>query len=275
MTQQNFKERLKTSLPLNIVVVLVLCALLYVLFFASLHCVTNHGKEVMTPDVRGQRADSALKMLQELDFEVLIDSTYEPAAKPLSVLRQVPDTGSLVKRGRTIFLTVNMLTPPRIAMPNIKDLSYRSAELILHNNKLLVGDTTYQPDIAMGAILEASYNGKPIPAGALIPQGSKIDLIIGNGLGNTEWDVPNITGMTVDEAMILLTQFNLQPMMVPASGLDKITDTPSAIVTDQRPRPYNDAGGHNRIKMGDFIDVQIMQHPGANDVYQSPQGNMR
>ncbi|GAA4460404.1 hypothetical protein GCM10023093_02980 [Nemorincola caseinilytica] len=264
------KEKLKNSFLLNLAVVLVSCVLLYILFFASLHCVTNHGKEVLTPDVRGKRADSAIKILKDLKFDVAIDSTYEPAFRPMSVLKQVPDTGSLVKEGRTIFLTVNMLTPPRIPMPNIKDLSYRSAEMILRNNKLMVGDTTYRADIAMGAILEASYEGKPIAAGALITQGSKIDLVIGNGLGNTEWDVPNVTGMTVDEALILLTQFNLQPMMVPASQMDQITDTPSAIVTDQRPRQLNDAGQKNRIRMGDFIDLQIMQNPAPQDIYQGP-----
>lgn len=273
--QQSIKERFKTSFSFNLIVLLVLCMVLYVLFFASLHCVTNHGNEVTTPDVHGKSADSAVKILEALDFDVMVDSTYEPTAPVLSVLRQVPETGSLVKRGRTLFLTVNMLTPPRIAMPNIKDLSYRSAELILHNNKLVVGDTTYKADIATGAILEARYEGKPIAAGALITQGSKIDLVIGNGLGNTEWDVPSIIGMSVDEALVILSQFNLQPMMVPASQMDQITDTPSAVVTDQRPRPFNDAGQRNRIKMGDFIDVQIMQNPSANDVYQGKQDNTR
>lgn len=264
------KEKLKTSFVFNLAVMLVLCVLLYILFFASLHCVTHHGKEVMTPDVRGKRADSAVKMLRDLDFDVQIDSTYEPAFRPLSVLKQVPDTGSLVKKGRTIFITINMLTPPRIPMPNIKDLSYRSAEMILRNNKLVVGDTTYRADIATGAILEANFEGKPISAGALVTQGSKIDLVIGNGLGNTEWDVPNVTGMTVDEAMITLTQFNLQPLLMPASQLEQISDTASAIVTDQRPRQLNDAGQHNRIKMGDFIDLQIMQSPAPQDIYQGP-----
>lgn len=267
------KEKLKTSFLWNFIVVITLCLLLYILFFASLHCVTRHGKEVAMPDVRGKSMDSALAQLKVLNFEVLIDSTYDPTARPLSVLKQMPDTGSFVKKGRTIFLTVNMLTPPRIRMPNLKDLSYRSAEMILRNNKLLVGDTTYKPDIATGAILEASFNNKPINPGDLVPQGSKIDLVIGNGLGNTEWDVPNITGMTVVEAMIYLNQFNLQPLLVSADQLSEITDTPSAVIVDQNPRPYNDAGQSNRIKMGNFIDLYIKQNPIPEDIRQSGNTN--
>ncbi len=261
------KEKLKTSFALNLVIILLLCVLLYILFFTSLNCVTNHGKEVLMPDVRGRNADSALTELSKLKFDVRIDSTYEPTMRPMAVLRQVPDTGSLVKEGRTVFLTINMVTPPRIPMPNIKDLSYRSAEMILRNNKLLVGDTAYRSDIASGAILEASYNGNPIVAGTPVPQGSKINLIIGNGLGNTEWDVPDVTGMTVDEALITLNQFNLQPMLIVANQMEEITDTFSAIVTDQRPRPTNDAGAHNRIRMGEFLDLQIMQTPAPHDIH--------
>lgn len=261
------KEKLKNSFLLNLAVVFTLGVLLYVLFFASLNCITHHGEEVAMPDVRGKKMDSAVTALKTLNFEVLIDSTYDPTARPLSVLKQMPDTGSFVKRGRTIFLTVNMLTPPKVSMPAIKDLSYRSAEMILRNNKLILGDTTYKPDIATGAILEASMNGKVLSAGDMIPQGSKIDLIIGNGLGNTEWDVPNVTGMTVDEAMIYLNQFNLQPFLVSADRLSEITDTPSAIITDQRPREFNDAGAKNRIKMNDFIDLLIMQNPAPQDIH--------
>ena len=272
MVEQNkIKERIRNSFWFNFAVVACLAMLLYILFFTSLHCVTNHGREVLTPDVRGKKADSAVAILRAMKFDVEIDSTYEPTMRPLTVLKQVPDTGSLVKEGRTIFLTINMLTPPRVPMPSIKDLSYRSAEMILRNNKLVVGDTSYKADIANGAILEVRFKGSVITPGTPIPQGSRIDLVIGNGLGNTEWDVPNVTGMTVDEALVILSQFNLQPMLVPASQMEQITDTPTAIISDQGPSQYYDDGAMNRIKMGEFIDLQIMQRPAPEDIYQGKQ----
>jgi len=268
----SIKEKLKTSLWWNVGTVLALCAVLYILFFASLRCVTHHGQEVIVPDVRGKKMDSVVKYLQELGFEVLIDSTYEPTMRPLSVLKQVPDTGSYVKRGRAIFLTVNRVSAPMVAMPAIKDLSYRSAAMILRNNKLLVGDTTYRSDIASGAILEASINGKTVSAGSMVPQGSKVNLVIGNGLGNTEWNVPEVTGMTVDEAILMLNQYNLQPFLVSVDKMGEITDTPTAIIVNQSPKAFNEAGAHNRIKMGEFMDLQIMQHPSPQDIHQGPPG---
>jgi len=190
---------------------------------------------------------------------VNVDSTYEPASRPLVVLKQVPDTGSIVKEGRTVFLTVNMLTPPRIPMPNLVNLSLRSAEMLLHNNKLLLGDTIYKPDIAAGAILEQRYKGQVINPGELILQGSKIGLVIGNGLGNTEWDVPDVTGLAVDDAMTILNQYNIQTILTVQDQLTEIRDTSSAIIVDQDPKPLNDKGEVNRIKMGSMINLIIKQ----------------
>ena len=261
------KKNIKKYFLFHLGIVIVLCAILYTSFFATLHWVTKHGEELKIPDVRGKDLNTAIAKLKGMHFEVSVDSIYEPAFKPLSVLKQVPDTGSSVKQGRTVFLTVNMLTPPHIPMPNLVNLSFRSAEMLLHNNKLLLGDTTFVPDIAAGAIKQQLFKGQDIRAGEMIAQGSKISLVIGNGLGNTEFDMPDVTGRSVDEAQAILAQYNLQPLPVPYNQTTVITDTPSATIVDQRPRALNDAGVANRVKAGEFIDLWIMQNPSAQDIH--------
>jgi len=257
------KENIRKSFWFNLAIILLLCTIVYTSFFATLSWVTRHGEEVKIPNIRGKDMNTAIAQLKQMHFEVYIDSTYEPSMKPLAVLKQVPDTGSIVKEGRTVFITVNMLTPPHIPMPNLVNLSYRSAEMLLRNNKLMVGDTSYKPDIASGAILSQSFKGAPIRPGEMISQGSKISLVIGNGLGNTEWNVPEVTGMTVDEAITYLNQFNLQPSFVAANQMEEITDTSTAFVTDQAPTP----GNHTKIKMGDYIYLTIMQNPQPEDIH--------
>ena len=253
------KDKIKKIFLFNLGVVLLLCAVLYVSFFAALHWITRHGEEVQIPDVRGRSVDQAITQLKAMHFEVFVDSTYEPSIKPFTVLKQVPDTGSLVKQGRTVFLTVNMLMPPYIPMPSLVNLSFRSAVMLLHNNKLLLGDTTYKPDIAAGAVLEQHYKGAIITAGEMIAQGSRISLVIGDGLGNTEFNVPNVVSMNVEEAMTVLSQYSLIPVIVAYDQLSVITDTLAAIVVDQEPRELNQAGAANRIKEGDFINIKISQ----------------
>lgn len=247
--------------------VLLLCAVLYTSFFATLHWVTKHGEELIIPNVRGKNVDTAIAKLKGMHFEVSVDSIYDPSSKPLSVLKQEPDTGSVVKEGRTVFITVNMLVPPHIPMPNLVNLSFRSAEMLLRNNKLFLGDTTFVPDIAAGAIKQQLYKGEDIRPGEMIPQGSKISLVIGNGLGNTEFDMPELTDMSVDEATAILAQYNLQPIIVPYDQMSAITDTPTAKIVDQRPRALNEAGVANRVKEGEIIDLYIEQNPSAQDFH--------
>ena len=120
---------------MNFGLVFAIFIILYILFFVTLQCLTNHGKEIMIPDLKGKKLSYSIDTLKKLHFEVTIDSSYEPTLQPLTILKQIPDSGSVVKTGRTIFITVNKIAPPLVPMPNLLSLSYRSAELILKNNK--------------------------------------------------------------------------------------------------------------------------------------------
>ncbi|MEZ5015996.1 MAG: PASTA domain-containing protein [Flavipsychrobacter sp.] len=231
-------------------------ATIYIVFFASLSRITNHGEEVKIPNVIGRDLNTAVLEIEKQGFLVDVDSVFELKKKSNIVLSQKPDTGSIVKRGRTIFITVNKAQAPLAPMPNLLNLSFRSAEMVLRSNKLRLGDTTYIPDIAKGAILEQRYEGKPVSVGRMIPLGSKIDLVIGDGLGNTEFDVPNTIGMSYMEAVAVLSANGLAFHVVWEGA---ITDSAMAQVYDQYPKALNQFKEHNRIKEGDIIDIRVKQ----------------
>lgn len=260
------KEEVKRSFWFNLLVVLGIFTTIYILFFWALGCLTHHGEQVTIPNLKGKPMAVAISQLHDLHFEVHVDSTFEPTAKPLAVLKQVPDSGSVVKTGRIVMITVNAVTPLHVPMPNLISLSFKSAEMLLKNNKMFVGDTTYVPDIARGAIKEQKYKGKPIRPGEMIPQGSRIDLVIGNGLGNTDLNVPDLVHMTVDEARAILNANNLVLFPFP---MGDIYDTAEAIVISQNPKAFNDAGQPNKIKMGDMVELTIKQKPDPADFDQS------
>ena len=259
------QEKVRRSFWFNLIAVTAVFFVIYILFFLMLSFFTHHGESVTIPNLRGKSMDAAINQLHQMHFEVQVDSTYDPNAKPMVVLKQVPDTGSVVKTGRIVMITVNSVTALRVPMPNLISLSYRSAEMLLRNNKMFVGDTTYVPDIARGAIKEQLFKGQPIRPGEMIPQGSKISLVIGNGLGNTEFDVPDVVRMTVDEAMAIINQYNLLPITYTDMGSGEIVDTPSAYIIDQTPKALNESGAHNKIKMGADISLSIKQHPEDGD----------
>lgn len=252
------KSGIKNSLWFNVLLMLGIIALCYFIFFSSLGFITHHGDELKVPKVLGKDVKDAVKVLEGQGFEVHVDSTYLPGKTPFIVLDQTPDVGEVVKNGRTLFITVNKSVPPTTPMPNLVNLSFRSAVLILKSNKLVLGDTIYRPDIAEGAVLEQLWNGQSIRPGQAIPQGSTISLVIGDGLGNTEMNVPDVIGMTYPEAVAQLSSSGL--MFTSVFDLD-VHDTTGAKVYKQTPNAISDLGTPSRIRQGDFIDLYIGQNP--------------
>jgi eukaryotic-like serine/threonine-protein kinase len=255
---QAMDQKLRKSFLFNLAVVVLLCAGLYFIFFASLGLLTHHGSEARVPAVMGKTLAAAKLSLERLGFEVEVDSSYDPTQKPFTVLAQMPEMGSTVKKGRTIFLTVNKAEAPLTPMPKLTDLSYRSAVSIINSSRLVLGDTFHKPDYAKGAVLEQLYKGRPIKPGDMLPQGSKIDLVIGEGFGNIENNVPDVIGMTVDEGMALIYGNGLT---VTTIWDGPIEDSGAAIIYMQTPSPFNELDAPNRIKEGDIMDIRIKQNP--------------
>lgn len=240
----------------SLVIIGCICAVIYFLFFASLGFITGHGKEVIVPNLTGKSVAESVAILKKAGFEIDIDSSYAPEKTALTILNQQPDGGTTVKKGRTIFLIVNKVTPPTTPMPNLVNMSFRSAEMLLSSNKLILGDTTMKPDIAQGAVLSQMVNGKEITPGTLIPQGSKISLVIGDGLGNKSINVPDLSGMSYPEAVAILSGSNLNYTVV-FDGT--ISDSTTAVIYTQQPAAFNEYNQPNKISIGDNVDIRVKQ----------------
>jgi beta-lactam-binding protein with PASTA domain len=252
------KQGIRGTIWFNLLIMLGVCAILYLIFFSSLSVLTRHGDDRKVPKLAGMKIQDAMRILEEQDFDVRVDSTYMPDKPALIVLDQMPDIGDMVKHGRTIFLTVNKSVPPETSMPNLVNLSYRSALLILKSNRLVLGDTVRRPDAMSGAVLEMMFNGQTIRPGDMIPQGSKITLVIGDGFGNTILEMPDVIGMTYPEAVALLSGMQFQ--ITPAMDAD-VVDSNTARVYRQDPSAISDLGTPYRIRQGDFVTLWVGQNP--------------
>lgn len=259
----------KNSFRMNALAIIGLCIVLYFLFFAMLGFITGHGAQLKVPNIVGKTLKAGESQLKTIGFDIQIDSAYDPSKKALTILGQEPEVGEIVKPGRTIFLTVNKAEPPKTPMPNLNGLSLRSAIMILNSSKLELGDTTYRPDIAQGAVLDQLFNGSIIRPGQMIPQGSKISLVLGDGLGNTVFDVPDIVGLSYAEAVAMLSANNL---LFTAVASDEITDTASAIVYMQVPSALNELGIANRLREGDELGFYFKQNATQEDLIHEPSG---
>lgn len=234
---------------ITVTVILIVTTVSYVL-----NSYTRHGQSLTVPDIRGINIKEAARILSEKKLRLAItDSLYFPEKPPLSVIEQNPVPQSNVKEGRIIYVSVNANSAPTVLMPNLIDISMRQASTLLLSAGLRAGKLIYKPDIAQNVVLEMLYRGQPIKADTKIPKGSVIDLILGDGLEGAEVPLPDLTGLTIEEAGNLLSSSSLNLGKINYSGL--ITDSFSVKVFRQEP-PFSEG---KMVKGGYSVDLFLKQ----------------
>ncbi|RXK87378.1 PASTA domain-containing protein [Filimonas effusa] len=250
----------------NMLIAAGIFLLLLVLFFSSLGFLTRHNENAKVPQVTGRNIEEARRLLEAKGFDVEVqDSVYIDNAEKLSVIRQSPEADAVVKSNRTIYLTINRAIAPLVDMPDLRGFSYLSAKLYLQSLGLKLGDTSYTPDIAKNAVKEQLFKGKAINPGSKIDMGSTIDLVLGSGVGTTEVNVPDLTGMTLAQARDYISNLGLSISAINAEGT--VTDRENAFITRQLPEPFetlpDGTRGPNKIRAGQLIDIWISATPPA------------
>lgn len=211
---------------------------------------TNHGESVSVPDLSGYTFDEGVDILDRagLQYEVSLDSGFNTDLKTFAILKQIPDANAQVKSGKTIYITLNAKNPPMLKMPNLVNTHLKNVQDILANMGLERGDIVYVPDIATNVVLEQKYRGVDVSEGFEIPKGARIDLVVGDGLGNQILAVPDLRGMDEVEAEFLILGSSLRV------GNKYYLDTDSVSagqVLRQTPQATS------RVKTGELIDLWI------------------
>jgi len=242
--------RLIKTLIINIVAIfLLIYALVYLSGFV-LNLYTRHGESITLPDVKGIDINDAISVIEKKKLRyVITDTVYSDAYPKSSVVEQNPSPNSKVKEGRFIYLTINASSSEAVAMPNLINSSLRFAETVLTNYRLNLGQIIYKPDIAQNAVLDQLYNGQSIQPNVKIPKGSKIDLVVGDGMGGTEVSLPDLSGLSLIDATNVLKSSLLTIGAIVYDGPTK--DSLSAKVVRQNPPYYEEA----TIKSGQSVDL--------------------
>lgn len=215
----------------NLIFAIIAFIGLFFLIYFGLRTYTKHGQAQEVPQLRGLHISDALRILKEADLNYQIDSIYQLDASPGMVMEQDPEPLSLVKGGRTIYLTIITQTAPEVEFPNIIEKNFIEASSIIRNLSLKIGDTIYINDIARDVILDAKFAGQSIKPGRKISKGSSITLVLGNGKGANEVEVPDLLNLSLAEAKFALEGLGLTLGQI--SGT--ITDTLRAHIIAQSP----------------------------------------
>jgi beta-lactam-binding protein with PASTA domain len=222
--------------------------------YLSLGYYTRHGSGIPVPKLKGLTVDRATAILEEQGFHYKIDSVYVQDKAPGTILEQDPDAGTNVKENRTIYLTMVTTQAPPVGLPDLEQSTYREAVAILSNNGLKVGDTTYQSDIARDRILEVKFNGQVIKAGYKLPKGSLVDLVLGDGAGANEVDIPDLVNQDLDAARFAIRGAGLSIGSITYEGSK--TDSTNLIVVSQYPMRTDSTA---KTSIGTRVNLTVTQ----------------
>jgi eukaryotic-like serine/threonine-protein kinase len=225
-------------------------SLFLLFFFVYLPWSTGHGNEIVVPKIEGLTIDQATELLEDNNLNVQVsDCVFVAGATPYKVLSHYPKAGSKVKEDRKIYVTITAGQAPLVKMPKITELSLHSAEMQLKQVGLLKGQITFKPDLAENTVLEQNFKGQKIEPGESLPKGSMVDLVVGNGVGSSEIDVPNVMNKAYDEAELIIRGSGLELGTV---IYDQNSKAPAGTIIKQNPQASD-----QQIIEGTFIDLWV------------------
>lgn len=238
-----------------------------IVFFIStwLNGYTDHGSSLSVPDIRGMRLEKAAAfiMSKNLRYKVADSSIFDLNKPAGTIIEQDPHPNEKVKENRTVYLTITRSTPPGVRMPDLMDVSLKQAEAILKSYGLVRGQLIYIPDMARNSVLGVLVKGDSMAPGTEIPKGTLVDLMLGDGFGNTKIAVPDLFGLHLEEAVFTIkaSSLNIGTLIFDES----VKDSSLAKVYRQLPA----VGDSSVISLGEPIDLFLTQSAEVIKNYES------
>lgn len=187
---------------LNIGAMIVIAIALIAITLFSISKYTRHDETIEVPDLKGLQIEDVAAMIssKDLKYEV-VDSVFQKEGIPGAILEQIPTGKSMVKQGRTIYLTIQAKNEALVAIPDLVDASLRQAETLLNALGITRINIVSVPSEFQDLVFGIEYKGTLLKGGDKIPKNSTVVLKIGNGNGNnTSIDSLQIDGSeTINE----------------------------------------------------------------------------
>ena len=244
---------------INLGIAIVLIVVSFIIINQKLKSYTRHGQEIEVPDFRGHDLNELQELSAAQNFRLkVIDSLYDAGMEPGAVIHQNPKPGSLVKENRTIYLTINMHSPPIVLLPPLVNQSSRQVEATIHILGLNVREKKFEPSPYENLVLDVLYNGESVAEGAEVPLNSELDLIIGTN-NNLPWVVmPDIRNLKPAKADTVLMDAGLNlGRLIDCSGCYSGKDSTEAVIYKTNPQYKPD----KKVRLGSSIDYWISPEP--------------
>jgi serine/threonine-protein kinase len=159
------------------------------------------GSQGKVPELVGLPLDVARANLERLGFAGAVErEEHSPDFASGLVIEQRPSAGDVLRKGRKVWLTVS-LGIRETTVPNLVELSYRQADIVLGREGFSKGTTTrvHHASVPRGSVISQDP-----PSGAAAAEGSRVDLLVSLGPAPEAFVLPDLTGREVREVENLL-----------------------------------------------------------------------
>jgi serine/threonine-protein kinase len=204
------------------------------------------NEPVAVPNVEGLKEEAAVTLIENAGLDPEVQRAANPDAEKDRVFDQNP--GTRIQKGDRVTLLVST-GPPKTSVPDVVGMNYGDAVQALN-------------DVNLKATKHEVFSPKPVgkvisqdpPAGEQVVEGTEIVLDVSRGAKQVA--VPNVVGMSEDDAKTTLEQagFQVSSTSAPADS------TPEGIVSDQSPD-----GGTPATK-GSTVTITVSSGPSTTTV---------
>lgn len=228
----------------------VLAAAVAVILLALLAYLFLGQAEV--PDVLGQTQTTAEQNIEQAGLEVgeITTTTEIEDAEPGTVVEQSPEGGQQVRRGSTVNLVI-AAEDEDVAVPNVIRMTEAEAVAALRDVDLLVEVTNAPSQMVDAGLVISQTPG----AGQTVPRGTTVGIVVSEGERVENVQVPNVTGLTRQDAEQALTEAGLRVAVAESPS----AEFPSGVVISQLP-----ASGES-VAPGTTIGIQVSTGPPESD----------
>lgn len=183
------------------------------------------GSYVTVPEFAGTSQQRAEESLDMLTLTYIIEEEYSDDVPQGRVIGSDPTTGSQVHKSETITLIVSRGVE-MISVPDVLGQEADEAQSNIERARLRLGKTTevWSAEVPAGQIVATS----PIP-GQKVAHESNVDIEVSKG--PEPIDVPDVMGLTSDEAISRITSAGL----VPKTSTEFSQQVPAGYVISQSP----------------------------------------
>jgi len=183
----------------NLVVLILLVIVLVSIISWWLNAYTHHGESVEIPNVKSLKLEAAKPLFDanDLSYQV-IDSTYNKMVSPGTIIETIPPVGSMVKRGRTVYIRLNSYSAGMISIPDLRDVSQRQATAMLKALGFEKINTRWVDGQFRDLVKGLEYRGRMLQINDKVPADAVLTLLVSLG-GNTDEPMDTLNNISTQD----------------------------------------------------------------------------